>query len=173
MPTICTKGSKEKPAKLKEYNFGGVMKNPFGIKTRKCSKKDYAFVYGLTNKLLFPYIPKYAKISKKEFDEDFYKRHKEILILIKGKRRIGFYHISPDIYEKRALYLSKIIISPTYQEKKIGSFLMKHFETLGYDKIKLQVWRNNPAFHFYVKLGYRIISRKGGKYLMEKNIGNN
>lgn len=146
------------------------MKNPFGIKTRKCRKSDYEFVYGLTKELLFPYIPKYARISKKDFDSNFDKRHNNITILIKGKRRVGFYHISPDIYENKCLYISRIFISSPYQKKKIGYFLMKYFETLGYEKIKLQVWRSNPAFHFYLKIGYKVVSRNGKKYLMEKDI---
>ena len=144
------------------------MKNQFGIKIRKCDKKDYSFVYNLTKKLLFPYIPKYAKISKKEFGNDFSKIYRKITILMIGKRRIGFYHISPDIYEKGALYLSRLFILPEYHGKKIGSFLMKYFETLGYNKIKLQVWRSNPAFYFYLKMGYKVASRNGRKYLMEK-----
>ena len=144
------------------------MKNLFGMATRKCGKKDYGFVYGLTKKLLFPYIPEYGKVSKKEFDDDFHKRHKEITILEKGRKKIGFYHVSPDIYEKGALYLSRIFILPAYQKKKIGYFLMKYFETLGYRKIKLQVWRSNPAFGFYKKLGYKAVSKKRAKYLLEK-----
>ena len=146
------------------------MKNPFGITIKRCSKKDYSFVYGLTKSSLFPYIPEYAKITKKEFDQDFYKRHREIVILLKGKRRIGFYHISPDIYEKNALYVTRIFLSKAYQKKKIGIFLMNYFETLGYDKIKLQVWRNNPAFHFYKKMGYNVVSSHGNKRLLEKKI---
>ncbi len=146
------------------------MKNPFGIITRKCNKEDYSFVYSLTRKMLFPYVPKYAMVGKAEFDEIFYKNYRKIVILIIAKKRIGFYHISPDIYEKGALYVSRIFISPDYQGKKIGHFLMKYFETLGYNKIKLQVWRSNPAFHFYLKMGYKIASKIGRKYLMEKGL---
>lgn len=145
-----------------------MMKNPFGIKTRKCNKKDSLFVYTLTKKLLFPYIPKYAEIKKEDFYEDFYKKYKEIVVLENGKKMIGFYHISPDLYEKDAIYLSRIFIAPRCQKKKIGAFLMRYFETLGYNKIKLQVWRSNPAFYFYLKMGYRVVSNKGMKYLMEK-----
>ena len=145
------------------------MKNQFGMKTRKCNRNDYTFVYNTIKTLLFPYIPGAAKTKKKNFDEDFKKRYREIIILTKGGKKIGFYHISPDIYEKDSLYISKIFIVPDYQNKRVGSFLMSYFETLGYKKIKLQVWRKNPAFKFYKKIGYSIISRKQGKYLMKKN----
>lgn len=146
------------------------MKNPFGITTKKCTKIDYSFVYGLTKKSLSPYTTKYTKINKKEFDEDFNRRYREILILLKNKKRIGFYHVSKDIYESAALYIVRIFISPSYQKKGIGSFLMDYFETLGYKKIRLQILSNNPAFHFYKKHGYKIIHKRQGKYLLEKTI---
>ena len=157
MPAISTEGLKI-----------NTMKNPFGMRTRKCRKDDYKFVYGLNKKLLFPYVPKYAKMTKKEFDKNFHKRYKEIIILELDDNKIGFYHISNDIYKKNALYLSSIFISPKYQKNGIGYFLMKYFETLGYGKIRLQVWRKNPAFYFYKKLGYKVVSKNKGKYLMEK-----
>ena len=146
------------------------MKNPFGIKTRACTKKDYDFVYALAKKTLFRYIKEYEPINKKEFDGDFAKRYKEIVILLKGKKRIGFYHITPDTFVKNVLYVAKIFISPAYQKKKIGYFLMKYFEALGYKKIRLQVWDNNPAVKFYKNLGYKVISEKNHKYLLEKTI---
>ena|SRR3989338_872302 len=146
------------------------MKNPFDIETRACTKKDYDFVYALTKKTLFPCIEEYEPINKKEFDNDFTKRYKEIVILMKGKKRIGFYHIAPDAFVKNALYITRIFISPAHQKKKIGYFLMKYFETLGYKKIRLQVWDNNPAVKFYKNLGYKVISEKNHKYLIEKKL---
>jgi len=146
------------------------MKNPFGIRTRTCTKKDYDFLYTITKKTLFSYIEKYEPINKKEFDADFAKRYKEIIILMKGKRKIGFYHITPDSFVKNVLYLVRIFVSPAYQKKKIGYFLMKYFETLGYKKIRLQVWDNNPAVKFYKKLGYQVISKEGHRYLIQKKL---
>ncbi len=146
------------------------MKNPFGILTRTCTKKDYDFVYTLTKKTLFPYIEKYEPVNKKEFYNDFAKRYKEIIIFMKGKLRIGFYHIAPDVFVKNALYVARIFISPAYQKKRIGYFLMKYFETLNYKKIRLQVWDNNPALKFYKKLGYQVFSKKGHRFLIQKKL---
>lgn len=103
------------------------MKNPFGILTRTCTKKDYDFVYTITKKTLFPYIEEYESINKKEFDDDFDKRYKEIVILMKGKLRIGFYHITPDAFVKNTLYLVRIFISPAYQKKKDRIFFNEVF----------------------------------------------
>ena len=146
------------------------MKNPFGIQTRTYNKKDYNFVYTNRKKTLFPYIEEYEPIDKKDFDKDFTKRYTEIIILMKGKRRIGFYHIIPDSFVKNALYLVMIFVSPAYQKKKIGHFLMKYFETLGYKEIRMQVWGNNTAIEFYKKLGYQVISKKEHRYLIQKKL---
>jgi len=146
------------------------MKKTFGIRIRPYNKKDYNFVYTNRKKTLFPYIEEYESINKKDFDKYFTKRYKEIIILMKGERRIGFYHIIPDSFVKNALYLVMIFVSPAYREKKIGYFLMKYFETLGYKEIRLQVWDNNPAVKFYKKLGYQVISKRGHRYLIQKKL---
>lgn len=146
------------------------MKNPFGIRTRAYTKKDYNFVYTNRKKTIFPCIEEYESIDKKEFDAGFTKRYKEIIILMKGKKRIGFYHIIPDAFVKNTLYLVMIFVSPAYQKKKIGYFLMKYFETLGYKKIRLLIWDNNPTIKFYKKLGYQVISKKKHRYLFEKTL---
>ena len=146
------------------------MNHLFGIKEKCCKKKDYQFCYNLIRKTLFPYVSKFVKPSKKQFDADFKKRYFQIKILMKGKRRIGLYHISEDEFEKNTLYVVRIFLSPKYQGKGIGNSLMTSFETLGFRKIKLHVWENNPAVRFYKKLGYKVIAKKDHKYLMEKVI---
>jgi ribosomal protein S18 acetylase RimI-like enzyme len=146
------------------------MKNLPRLRERTCTKKDHSFVYGMTKKLLFPYIPHHSKVSKADFDAEFLRKYREIKILLKGKSRIGFYHISPDIYDKTALYVSRIFVSPRYQKQRIGYFLMKNFEDLGYKKIRLQVWKNNPAAAFYKRLGYKVLKDNKGKCLMEKKL---
>jgi ribosomal protein S18 acetylase RimI-like enzyme len=144
------------------------MKNPFGFGERKCTKQDYSFCYNLTKKTLFPFIAKFVKPDKKRFDNDFHKVYRQIMILVKGKQRIGFYHITKDDHERNTLYVVRIFLLPSYQRRGIGRFLMGYFETLGHRKIKLQVWENNPAFKFYKKIGYRVKQKKDHRYLMEK-----
>ncbi|MFC1655537.1 GNAT family N-acetyltransferase [Patescibacteria group bacterium] len=141
------------------------MKNPFGITTKRCQKKDYDFVYKLLKQTLFHFIAEYFPIDKKMFDDTFANKYKEMTILMKGKRRIGLYSITS---LKNTLDIDRLFITPTYQNKGIGKFLMEYFETLGYKKITLQVWDNNPAYHFYKKLGYKVAKKKGHKYIMEK-----
>jgi len=143
------------------------MKNPFGIKTRRCTKKDYDFVYKLMKQTIFKYIAKYHKLDKKIFDKTFNEDYKNMTILMKGKRRIGLYTIKP---KGNTLYINRLFITPTYHGKGIGKFLMEYFENLGYRRLTLHVWDNNPAFKFYKRIGYKVISKKSHKYFMEKVI---
>tara|TARA_Y100000310_G_scaffold183659_1_gene183789 strand:- start:549 stop:992 length:444 start_codon:yes stop_codon:yes gene_type:complete len=143
-----------------------------GIITRKCKKSDYSFVFNLVKKTLWPYISRYIKPKKDKFDQGFFEDYrglgyKHITILMKGRRRIGFYQITP---ENNLLYIRRIFLSPAYQGKGIGKKFMDYFETLGYNKLKLKVWENNPAQRFYKKLGYIIINKKEHRLEMEKRL---
>jgi ribosomal protein S18 acetylase RimI-like enzyme len=146
------------------------MKNSFGITTRKCRKSDQAFVYRMV-KLLYPYITRFEKWDKKQFDKTFNKTYRGTIILLKGNRRMGLFHLEHD---KPYTYITRIFISPAYQRKGIGTFILNHFEDIARSKskkrIRLQVWIGNPAFKFYKKLGYKVIKKKNNKYLMEKKI---
>lgn len=145
-----------------KFNINGEI-----IKTRVCKKSDYNFVFGLVKKTIFPYVAKYFKPSKQMFDERFAKDYNKRVLLIKGKKRIGFYQLIP---KDNKLDITGIFLSQTYQNKGIGRYLMHYFETLGYKKLELQVWENNPAYHFYKKIGYEVISKNQHKYLMKKII---
>ena len=137
------------------------------IKKRKCKKDDYAFVYRLMKTTLFPLIEKFQPVDKKKFDEKFYKDYGGMVILLRGKRRIGLYEIKE---QKRNLYVSRIFLKPFYQGRGLGSQIMKNFEALGYRKITLEVLENNPAMSFYKKLGYVITKKQNHKYFLEKKL---
>lgn len=140
--------------------------NKIEIKTRRCRKSDYPFVFNLVKKTLFPYVAKYHKPSKKMFDERFAKDYKKRVILLHGKKMIGFYQITP---KRNVLNVTGNFLIPSYQKKGIGKYIMKYFETLPFKKIRLHVWDNNPAYRFYKRLGYKTISKNNHKYIMEKN----
>jgi len=143
------------------------MKLENNLNERKCTKKDFDFIYKIIKESLFPYIAEYFKPSKKKFTEGFDKDYKSIKIILNDKRRIGFYQLTP---EKNSLDITKIFFAKKYRGKGLGSEFMKKFENLGYSKITLQVWENNPAVKFYKKLGYKIIKKQIHKMHMEKKI---
>jgi len=74
--------------------------------------------------------------------------------------------------------LQKLYILPSQQGKGTGRFVIDHLITelkgKAADALQLQVKRDNPAQHFYKKLGFTIIDEKdfdiGNGYLMQDYI---
>jgi ribosomal protein S18 acetylase RimI-like enzyme len=141
--------------------------NDYKISTRQCKKIDYDFVFGIVKTMIFPFVKEYFSPDKKMFDERFARDYKERIIIMRGNRRIGFYQLTPG---KDCLHVTGIFLSKTYQGKGIGKYLMEYFETLDFHTIRLQVWENNPAYNFYKKIGYNVVSKENHKYLMEKKL---
>lgn len=141
--------------------------NPFKITERKFRDSDYAFFRDVIKKTMYDIISKYKTFNSKHFKESFEKTKKEMRLLVKGKSRVGFYLLRP---EGKKLDITRIYITPRYQGKGIGTYYMKHFETLGYKRLTLEVWDNNPAKHLYRKLGYKTVKKHNHKIVMEKII---
>lgn len=136
------------------------------FKIRKCKKEDYRFFYNLINKtLVIPFISKYFKPNSQRVKEDFLRDYQDIKIILLKRKRIGLYQIQRD---DKTLIIVKLFLIPDYQSKGVGRLFMDYFETLDYKKISLEVWDNNPAVHFYKKLGYIIIKKKKHKIHMQK-----
>ncbi|MBN2095429.1 MAG: GNAT family N-acetyltransferase [Candidatus Aenigmarchaeota archaeon] len=136
-------------------------------KTRPAKTSDYDFIRTLTKETLFPYISKYHKIDKKVFDKGFRERLKSLQILLEEETPIGTLQLSENGSD---LEVVEILISPMYQKKGLGKQIMSYLETLGYEKICLEVWDNNPAIDFYRTLGYKEVGSKKHKIFMEKRI---
>jgi len=128
---------------------------------------DYDFVLRVTRQTLFPLLAKYLKPSVEVFKERFRKNHKDITILQSKSRRIGFFQLKK---HKNHLEIVRIFFSPAYQKKGLGKGLMQYFETSGYPKILLELWDNNPAYHFYRKIDYKVIKKENHKIHMEKRL---
>lgn len=142
------------------------MKNPFGITERSCKKSDFEFFSNLIEKTLRKYVEAYLPFNKEHVKQGFYKGFEKIIILMKGKRRIGLYQLEE--HDKNTLEITRIFLMPVYHGKGIGTWYMRYFETLGYKKIILEVWDNNPARYLYKKLDYKVVKRKKHKIHMEK-----
>ena len=137
------------------------------LKERKCKLSDYNFVYNLTRRCLFKYIDKYSKWNKSFFDKKFATRYKNVIILMIGKKRVGYYELKE---EKDFLYVCDILLTESYRNKGIGSYLLKKFENTTKRKIRLEYYRGNPASRFYRRLGYKKINTKNNKIIMEKQL---
>jgi len=148
--------------------------NGYVVNSRTCLKSDKQFILNLFKDSIFIYVSEYYVPDINMFNNRFNSDYKERRILLIGKRRIGSFQLTE---KDNSLYVTGLFLTKTYQGKGIAKYLMNYFETVAknnnYSKIKLHVWNNNPARFFYKKLGYKIISKKNHKYLMQKEIKNN
>ena len=69
------------------------MKNPFGITERKCKKSDFVFFRNILSKTLRPYVEKFFPFDFNHVRTSFNQTYKGIVVLMKGKRRIGVYQL--------------------------------------------------------------------------------
>ncbi len=143
------------------------MKNPFGIRERKCRKSDYLFFRKIIKDTLYDYVTEYFPFDFEHVKNSFDKTYKEVTILMKGKKRIGLYQLTP---HGKKLEITRIFLIPSYQGKGIGKWYFSYFEILGYKEIFLECWDNNPAIGFYKLLGYKKVKTEKHKVFMKKAI---
>jgi ribosomal protein S18 acetylase RimI-like enzyme len=115
-----------------------------------------------------PYVEKYwggwnSQIYRKTFNP------KNIKIIVCKNRRIGLYN--HELRDEFA-YIVNIQVTKSYQNKGIGSFVLKTIECeaikKNYKKIRLEVFKDNPSKNLYKKIGYRIIKVKKHSIVMQK-----
>ncbi len=146
------------------------MRNPFGLTERKARYSDFAFFYRITKETLFPIIAEVTEVNRsRAFTKDNWdKNWKHIKILQKGNRRIGYYALVDK--GGGTGYILKLFLSPAYQGKGIGTFLLKDFERRGFKRLELSVWKNNPAVRLYKRLGYKVFKTTKTHYGMRKTL---
>jgi ribosomal protein S18 acetylase RimI-like enzyme len=140
------------------------------FKTRKCKKDDYWFCYNLAKRNMEEYISKYwGGWDPKKYRQDFKKRNVNI-IMHKG-RRIGLYN-----YEKRPghVFVVDMQISKNYQGKGIGTSILRRIEKEArksdINKIRLEVFKDNPARKLYKTVGYTKIRDRKYSIVSEKSL---
>ncbi len=140
------------------------------IKIKKSTKQDYQYCYRLTKTNMLDYFTKYwggwkPEVFRKDFDL------KSTKIIFKNNRRVGYYVLKN---KEDHFYLDNIQISPILIGKGIGTYLMKKIEKevskSNIRKIKLEVFKDNPAKRLYEKFGYKIVKDKGTSVVMEKKL---
>lgn len=148
-----------------------LLVNDLKLHCRPANLNDRDFVLRLTRELIFKYVEKYYSPSISMFDERFRKDYRERTIIMRKSRRIGLFQLNKD---GNQLQINGLLLSPFYQSKGIGSYLMGYFEEIAKQEklkeIKLSVWENNPAVKFYKKTGYIIKHKKAHKITMVKKI---
>lgn len=101
------------------------------------------------------------KLFKNNFVPDDY------IVLQKHKEIIGFLKIAP---QNNSLYLGEIQIKCTYQNRGIGTtvlkFIIDRFSEK-YRRIWLQVLKGNPAIRLYRRLGFQTFAETKTHYKMQ------
>lgn len=146
--------------------------NKYNLSIKTFSDNDYNFVYSITKRNIKKYADKYwGGWNAKKFKEDF--NPTSTKIILHNNRRIGLYQL--EFLEKSA-YIRNIQISNKYRNKGLGNFFMKKMEeettNNNYNKIQLQVFKENPAINLYKRLDYKIIKDKNYSVIMEKQLKN-
>lgn len=102
-----------------------------------------------------------------------------IILLENNQLLIGYAH---GFVEGDHMKLSKIYFLPEFQGKGYGRILLQHMENRaiqqGICRMTLNVNRQNPAFHFYQKMGYKILEEVDipfesfwlNDYILQKNL---
>lgn len=140
------------------------------ISIRKCRDSDYRFIYDISKRNMEFYIKKHwGGWNPKKFKEGFNKDNIKV-IEYKGKR-IAFYDTE---LKGKCLYLHNLQITFSLRRKGLGRFLTalieKGAKKKGLNKVKLRVFKDNPAKNFYLKLGYKITGNKKGSLSMERKL---
>ena len=140
----------------------------YNLRIRKATWQDYQFCHRLAKRNMSSYVKKYwggwnSKLYRQNFNP------KNTMIVLYKNKRIAFFRIKP---EPDCLYLEDMQISGSMRKKGIGTGLMRIIEKKTIQnktrKIRLTVFKDNPAKKLYERLAFKIKEDKGNSVLMEK-----
>ena len=85
----------------------------------------------------------------------------QFITAYEGSEPMGFASYSPKVGDESTCRLHKIYVMPEAQGKGVGKlmvdFILAEMDTMGADKLELNVNRHNPARSFYERLGFSIV----------------
>lgn len=140
------------------------------FKIRNCKDEDYRFVYNLFKKNMYAlFVKNWGGWKRGVFRRDF--RRENIKIVNFKNRRIAFYDLE---FKDKFSYIRNIQVSSSMQGNGLGTALLNLIETetreKGLKRIRLRVFKDNPARKLYLKLKYKQIKDEGSTVILEKKI---
>ena len=139
---------------------------------RPYTPSDFEFVYQTKKEAYKDYVERFWGVWDEEkqqsFFIDFIRKVQDTLLIVEYRGiPIGIYHgsvIGQDTYE-----IGNIILIPQYQRKGVGKDILSNI-IKGYPhfKMRLQVFKGNPAIHLYEKLGFAIVDNTQTHNIMER-----
>lgn len=148
-----------------------VKRDKLSLTIRRALWEDYQFCHKLAKQNMSHYIKKYwggwsPRLYRKGFNP------KNTWIVLYNKKRIAFFRTKT---KKGSLYFEDMQVSKLMRGKGIGTYLMKLIERKAIKnkirRIRLTVFKDNPAKRLYDRLGYKVIKDKTTSVLMEKRLG--
>ena len=156
----------------KKIRLGRSVKN-LELKPYKNGKQDeIKFIYNLKKEVYHKYIEEiYGEWNEENQNKLFNKFMKESsknieLIYLKDKL-VGFYNGKTK--DDRSFEIGNICIIPEYQNKRIGTAVLKEILFENKDKdIVLQCFKENPASKLYERMGFKKEIETQTHYIMKK-----
>ena len=103
-----------------------------------------------------------------KFENNFKTREIRTIQDKKTKQIIGFFQVQ---YRKELTYIKNLQIQTQYQNKGIGTQILKTIQNEANEKklpkLKLKIFQNNQSINFYENFGFRITKKLDSKYIME------
>lgn len=129
---------------------------------------DLAFSAEITYQNMSPYYEQYGVEWQQQQIVEQVKRLDNWDIVVEGKI-IGTFRLA---FEADSCYLRDLQVSSSYQNKGVGSAVLKEVERLtlqsDIQKVKLRVFKISPAFHLYRRSGFVVVKEDDRFFYMEK-----
>lgn len=132
------------------------------MSSRKATKQDFPFIYGLyMHPLVNPFLL-YEQMSEEEFEPIFNDLlHNDILYVFEANNQpLGMFKLVPLKHRNSHIaYLGGVGIHPQYAGQGLGQAMLRHIVTVGREMNLLRIelsasTANNKAIRLYEKVGF-------------------
>lgn len=136
------------------------------------NQEEIKFIYNLKKEVYQKYVEKIygewnEENQKKLFNKFMKESSKNIELIYLKDKLVGFYNGKTK--DDRSFEIGNICIIPEYQNKKIGTAVLKEILFENKDKdIVLQCFKENPASKLYERMGFKKEIETQTHYIMKK-----
>ena len=136
------------------------------------NQEEIKFIYNLKKKVYQKYVEKIygewnEENQKKLFNKFMKESSKNIELIYLKDKLVGFYNGKTK--DDRSFEIGNICIIPEYQNKRIGTAVLKEILFENKDKdIVLQCFKENPASKLYERMGFKKKIETQTHYIMKK-----
>ncbi len=142
------------------------------ISFRQAKREDYEFLWNLHKATMKSYVDE-TWGWEEEFQKEYFSNQfdtNNIQLIIVDNSVIGAIEIQN---RESELFIANFEIAPHFQDKGIGSTILKRIINTSDSKrkpIKLQVLKVNPAKQFYKRFGFETVEKTETHLIMERSV---